>query len=159
MLFTPLVGVFLLEKPATSAPPEGWLMKAFRGKQPYDPVNKTLVTPHTAGNDDTGYWKNLEWNKAIEVGMKTSGTPYSGKFDFIQTQMDWPITHMVAPKEKALACSECHAKGGRLDKLEGIYIPGRGGNKLLDTVGWLAAAALLGGVLLHGAIRVVNRKH
>jgi hypothetical protein len=27
----------------------------------------TLITPHTAGNDDTGYWKNLEWNKAIAV--------------------------------------------------------------------------------------------
>ena len=61
--------------------------------------------------------------------------------------------------QAGVACSDCHAKGGRLDKLEGIYIPGRGGNKLLDTVGWLAAAALLGGVLLHGAIRVVNRKH
>jgi hypothetical protein len=24
-----------------------WPMKVFRGKQPYDPVNKTLVTPHT----------------------------------------------------------------------------------------------------------------
>ena len=91
--------------------------------------------------------------------MAAAGKPYSGKFDFIETVAMWPITHMVAPKEKALACSECHAKGGRLDKLEGIYIPGRGGNKLLDTVGWLAAAALLGGVLLHGAIRVVNRKH
>lgn len=31
VLFTPLVGVFLLEKPKTEAPPEGWLIKAFRG--------------------------------------------------------------------------------------------------------------------------------
>ena len=79
-----------------------WPIKRFGGKQPYDTVNKTLITPHTAGNDDTGYWKNLEWDKAIEAGMKVSGTPYSGKFDFIKTQMDWPITHMVAPKDKAL---------------------------------------------------------
>ena len=28
-----------------------WPMKIMTGKQPYDPVNKTLVTPHTAGND------------------------------------------------------------------------------------------------------------
>ena len=55
-----------------------WPMKVFRGKQPYDPVNKTLVTPHTAGNDDTGYWKNLVWDKAIAVGMNDSGHPFSG---------------------------------------------------------------------------------
>ena len=71
----------------------------------------------------------------------------------------WPITHMVAPKEKALACNECHARGGRLDKVEGIYIPGRGGNRLVDTLGWLASAAILAGVLVHGLIRFVNRKH
>jgi len=136
-----------------------WPVKVFRGKQPFDPINKTLVVTHLAGEDDTAYWKNMDWDKAIAAGMAAAGKPYSGKFDFIETVAMWPITHMVAPKEKALACSECHAKGGRLDKLEGIYIPGRGGNKLLDTVGWLAAAALLGGVLLHGAIRVVNRKH
>ena len=52
------------------------------------------------------------------------GTPYSGKFDFIKTQMDWPITHMVAPKDKALGCVQCHAKDGRLAGLPGIYMPG-----------------------------------
>ena len=83
----------------------------------------TLLTPHTAGNDDTGYWKNLEWNKALEAGVKVSGVPYSGKFDFVKTQMDWPITHMVAPKEKALTCVDCHARGGRLNGLPGIYVP------------------------------------
>ena len=62
-----------------------WPMKVFRGSQPYDPVNKTLVTPHTAGNDDTGYWKNLDWDKAITVGMKDSGHPYSGKMEFLKT--------------------------------------------------------------------------
>src|SRR5512136_933920 len=30
VLFTPLIGVFLLAKPDTPAPPEGWLMRAFR---------------------------------------------------------------------------------------------------------------------------------
>lgn len=134
-----------------------WPIKRFGGKQPYDTVNKTLITPHTAGNDDTGYWKNLEWNKAIEVGMKTSGTPYSGKFDFVKTQMDWPITHMVAPKEKALTCEECHARNGRLAGLDGIYMPGTGANELIDRFGWALVLLTLLGTLAHGAIRWLRR--
>ena len=134
-----------------------WPIKRFGGKQPYDTVNKTLITPHTAGNDDTGYWKNLEWNKAIEVGMKTSGTPYSGKFDFIKTQMDWPITHMVAPKDKALGCADCHSANGRLAGLDGIYMPGANANRLVDTLGWGLALLTLLGMVGHGAVRLLTR--
>ena len=134
-----------------------WPIKRFGGKQPYDTVNKTLITPHTAGNDDTGYWKNLEWNKAIEAGMKVSGTPYSGKFDFIKTQMDWPITHMVAPKDKALACAECHTPGGRLEGLDGIYMPGASANPLVNKLGWGLVLLTLLGVTGHGLMRVVSR--
>jgi octaheme c-type cytochrome (tetrathionate reductase family) len=136
-----------------------WPMKVFRGVQPYDPENKTLVTPHTAGNDDTAYWKNFGWEKAIDAGMKASGAPFSGKVDFIKTDMSWPITHMVAPKEKALGCHECHAKAGRLDAIEGVYIPGRDANSLVNTLGWLAVGGTLAGVLLHGLIRILRRKH
>jgi octaheme c-type cytochrome (tetrathionate reductase family) len=137
-----------------------WPMKVFRGSQPYDPVNKTLITPHTAGNDDTGFWKNLDWDKAIPVGMKDSGAPYSGKFEFIETEMSWPITHMVAPKEKALGCVECHSKESRLAGIQGIYIPVRDNNRLLDTIGWGVVLLTLLGVLAHGALRIVtNRKH
>jgi octaheme c-type cytochrome (tetrathionate reductase family) len=136
-----------------------WPMKVFRGAQPYDAENKTLVTPHTAGNDDTAYWKNFGWEKAIETGMKASGAPFSGKVDFIKTDMSWPITHMVAPKEKAVGCNECHAKGGRLDKIEGIYIPGRDANSVVNLLGWLAVGGTLAGVLLHGLIRILRRKH
>ena len=59
-----------------------WPMKVFRQAAVPDPVNQTLVTPHTAGNDDTGYWKNLVWDKAIEVGMKDSGAFPPAKVDF-----------------------------------------------------------------------------
>jgi octaheme c-type cytochrome (tetrathionate reductase family) len=136
-----------------------WPMKVFRGSQPYDPVNKTLVTPHTAGNDDTAYWKNFGWEKAIATGMKASGAPFSGKVDFINTEMSWPITHMVAPKGDAVRCNECHTRGGRLDKIEGIYIPGRDANHWVSLIGWLAAGGTLAGVLLHGLVRIVRRKN
>lgn len=132
-----------------------WPVKRFGGKQPYDSVNMTLITPHTAGNDDTGYWKNLEWNKAIEAGMKVSGEAYSGKYDFVKTEMLWPITHMVAPKEKALGCVECHAQNGRLAGLPGIYIPASNANTLIDKLGWGLILMTLLGVLGHGAVRIV----
>ncbi|MBP6337067.1 MAG: tetrathionate reductase family octaheme c-type cytochrome [Vitreoscilla sp.] len=135
-----------------------WPVKTFRGTQPYDPVNQTLVTPHTAGNDDTGYWKNLDWDKAITTGMNATGAPFSGKVDFVKTEMSWPITHMVAPKDKALGCVECHAKGGRLEGLPGLYLPARDANPWVDRIGWAGALLALLGVLGHGALRVVNRR-
>ncbi len=134
-----------------------WPIKRFGGKQPYDTVNMTLLTPHTAGNDDTGYWKNLEWNKAIESGVQVSGVPYSGKFGFVKTQMDWPITHMVAPKDKALGCVQCHAKDGRLAGLPGIYMPGASANPLVSKLGWGLVLLTLLGVTGHGLMRVVTR--
>jgi len=134
-----------------------WPMKVMRGKQPFDPVNQTLVMPHTAGNDNIGYWKNFNWENAIADGMQNMGAPFSGKVDFIQTEMFWPSTHMVAPKEKALSCVACHdAKtGGRLKNVKGIYMPGRGdNNQLLDMAGWALALLTLIGVLIHGAGRI-----
>jgi len=132
----------------------------FRGKQQYDPVNKTLVITHLAGNDDTAFWKNLNWEKAVATGMASANAPFSGKVDFIETYSIWPITHMVAPKEKALACSECHSKSGRLAGIQGIYLPARDGNKLVDTVGWSMVLLTLLGVFGHAVLRIVaSRKH
>ncbi|WP_059424630.1 tetrathionate reductase family octaheme c-type cytochrome, partial [Sulfuricella sp. T08] len=127
-----------------------WPMKVMRGKQPFDPVNQTLVMPDTAGDDKIAYWKNFDWEISIASGMQNMGAPFSGKVDFIKTEMFWPITHMVAPKEKALSCVQCHdAKtGGRLKEIKGIYMPGRGdNNKLLDMAGWALALLTLIGVL------------
>ena len=44
-----------------------------------------------------------------------SGLPYSGNYDFAATEMFWPQTHMVAPKERALQCQACHSERGRLN--------------------------------------------
>jgi octaheme c-type cytochrome (tetrathionate reductase family) len=140
-----------------------WPVKIFHGKQAYDPVGKTLVVTHLAGEDDSAYWENLNWKKAVATGMASVNAPFSGKVDFIETDSTWPITHMVAPKGKALGCVECHASGGRLEKVPGIYIPGRGRDHAswLDTAGWAIAALTLLGVLGHGLARLVlsRRKH
>jgi len=44
---------------------------------------------------------------------------------FVDTDYHFPITHMVAPAEKALECQDCHSKDGRMAKIAGFYIPGR----------------------------------
>jgi hypothetical protein len=74
--------------------------------------------------------------------------------------MYWPITHMVAPKDKALGCVECHTKGGRLEGIEGVYLPGRDANPFIDKAGWTLALLTLLGVLGHGVLRIFTaRKH
>ena len=100
-----------------------WPFKAMRGKQAYDTVNKTLLMPHVFGKDDTAFWGNFDWGRALEAGMKSAGLPYSGKFGFVETVYYWPITHMVAPKERALACNECHSPNGRLKDVPGLKMP------------------------------------
>lgn len=135
-----------------------WPIKVFRGAQPYDPVNKILLKPHTAGNDDTGYWKNLVWDKAIATGMRDAGLPFSGQVGFVKTEMFWPITHMVAPKEKALGCGECHRDNGRLAGVTGVYLPGRDASKLVDTLGWGLVLLAAVGSLGHGLMRLLSRR-
>jgi octaheme c-type cytochrome (tetrathionate reductase family) len=137
-----------------------WPIKLFRGKQVYDPVNKSLVITHLAGNDDTAFWKNFNWDKAVAAGMTTANAKFSGKLDFIETESMWPITHMVAPKEKAVACAECHTSGGRLEKIDGVYMPGRGRDHTnwLDMGGWAIAALTLLFVLGHGVGRSIAHK-
>jgi len=135
-----------------------WPIKRFTGKQPYDVGNNQLLVFHTYGKDDSALWSNFNWDKAIEFGMKEIGAEYSGKYAFVETEMSWPITHMVAPKGDALTCAQCHAPSGgvgRLDKVPGLYMPGRRANELLNTAGWGIAALSLLGVLVHGGIRIL----
>ncbi len=90
-----------------------WPFKVHRAKQIFDPVNRVLIPPVTSG--EGGFWTEFDWAKAARLGMEQAGLPYSGKFAFTDTHMYWPINHMTAPKEKALACTECHSPNGRLD--------------------------------------------
>ncbi len=78
--------------------------KVHRGKQPADSVHNYLLVPQLWG----GFWKDWDWNKAFENGMKYAGLEYSGKYKFVETVMYWGLTHEVMPKENALSCAECH---------------------------------------------------
>lgn len=135
-----------------------WPIKKFRGKQPYDVGNQTLAVFHTAGKDDSAFWSNYDWEKAMKFGMEATGVPYSGKMAFVETEMSWPITHMVAPKEDTVSCVQCHKKEGRLKDVPGIYMPATGSTPILDKLGFLAALLTLIGVLIHGGIRIIQSR-
>jgi octaheme c-type cytochrome (tetrathionate reductase family) len=88
-----------------------WPFKVHRGKQIYDTQFKRLIAPKTYG--EGGYWTEFDWDKAARLGSEIVGLPYSGAYGFIATEMYWPITHMVASKEKALQCVDCHGNSPR----------------------------------------------
>ena len=138
-----------------------WPFKVMRGKQPYDTVNNSFLVSHLFGKDEAAFWKSFDWDKALRAGMAEAkavgqtSMDYSGEFDFVETDYVFPITHMVAPKDNVLACTECHAKaGGRVSKLGGFYMPGRNSSNILDTIGWIVVIGSLLGVVLHGLGRM-----
>jgi octaheme c-type cytochrome (tetrathionate reductase family) len=87
--------------------------KVHRGKQIFDKVHMHLLPPKVFGKG--GYWKTFDWDNAARIGAKTAGIEYSGEFGFVATEMYWPLDHMVATKEKALQCSDCHGDANRMD--------------------------------------------
>ncbi len=135
-----------------------WPFKRMHTIQPYDKGNNTLVYMHLWGDDENAYWGNYDFGKAIRTGMEKNGIPYSGEYGFVDTYSYWPITHMVAPAENALSCNECHSRDGRMQNIEGVYLPGRDRNPWLDRIGLLAVLVTLLGVLLHGAIRLIGNR-
>ncbi len=130
--------------------------KVHHGKQPYDKIHKTLLAPLLSG--EKGYWTTLDWDESIKTGSDLLGLPFSGEYDFVETTYVFPITHMVAPKEKALKCQECHTRNsGRLENLKGFYMPGRDKASVVDSFGWIAVLASLAGVTIHGLGRFFTR--
>jgi octaheme c-type cytochrome (tetrathionate reductase family) len=135
-----------------------WPFKRMNTVQPFDKGNNTLVYMHLWGDDADAYWGNYDMGRAIEVGMRKNGIPYSGEFGFVETRSYWPITHMVAPKEDALACGDCHAKDGRLAGMGGFYLPGREIGGWPDLVGGLLVVGSLAGVGGHAFVRLLTRR-
>ncbi|MFO0907161.1 MAG: tetrathionate reductase family octaheme c-type cytochrome [Isosphaeraceae bacterium] len=90
-----------------------WPFKVHRAKQPYDLEHRTLLVPRTSGHG--GYWTTFDWPSALRLGSADTGVPFSGNFGFAETEMYWPLSHMVATKDKALQCTDCHGDRGRLN--------------------------------------------
>ncbi len=99
-----------------------WPFKVHRGKQPYDVENRILLIPKTVGPD--GYWTTFDWDRSLKLGSEASGLPYSGAFGFAETEMVYNLTHMVAPKERSLQCSDCHGESGSRMNWQALGYPG-----------------------------------
>lgn len=90
-----------------------WPFKIHDATQPYDKKLGYLISPVTAG--EGGFWHEFDWPKALQLGAKVNGLEFSGEYGFATTRMHWPLSHMVAPKEKSLTCNDCHGENGRMD--------------------------------------------
>jgi len=90
-----------------------WPFKVHRGRQIYDKVHNHLIIPKTFG--EGGYWKEFDWDLANRLGSEATGLAYSGEYGFVDTAMYWPLSHMVARKQAALQCTDCHGEQGRMD--------------------------------------------
>lgn len=133
-------------------------VKIHIGDQIYDKKYRRLVQPklYAAQKGDSAFWQDFDWQQAATAGMKNANLPYSGDYGFIETEMYWPINHMVAPAKQAVSCVECHTRSsdGRLAKLTGFYVPGRDRNVTLSKVGgWFIILTLIS-VVAHALIRM-----
>jgi octaheme c-type cytochrome (tetrathionate reductase family) len=93
-------------------------VKRFAGRQPYDAGSQTLAIPHLFpyGPDDTSaLWKSYDWVASLTEGQSKVERTFVGPVGWIETEMYWVQNHMVAPKEQALTCTDCHTPRGRLD--------------------------------------------
>ncbi|MCS6830072.1 MAG: tetrathionate reductase family octaheme c-type cytochrome, partial [bacterium] len=134
-------------------------VKIMRTRQFYDPVTQLLLLPKLfAPEHGVGaLWKDFDPVKAVEVGMKERGLPFSGRVDFVETVMYWPINHMVAPKENVVKCTECHTRqGSRIANLTDFYIPGRDYSPKVEAIGKSILWLSLLGVLAHGGMRMFS---
>lgn len=90
-----------------------WPFKIHTARQIFDTVNNYLIQPKTVG--EGGYWTEFDWDLAARLGSDETGLPYSGEYGFAETEMYWPLTHMVAPAGEALQCVVCHGENSRFD--------------------------------------------
>ena len=90
-----------------------WPFKIHRATQIYDSIYNYLLQPKTVG--EGGYWTDFDWDQAARLGSEAAGMDYSGEYGWAETDMYWPLAHLVAPKEEALQCYDCHGDNGRMD--------------------------------------------
>jgi len=132
-------------------------VKIHRTQQIYDTKYNYLIQPKTVSTvvGDGGYWREFNWIRASEEGMKLVNLPFSGKYGFAETEVYWPINHMVAPKAQTVSCIECHIRqNSRLAGLPGFYMPGRDFSRWIELLGFSIFGATLIGIVVHGGLRL-----
>ncbi len=136
-------------------------VKIHTGRQPYDTEYLTIIQAKLwdAEEGRGALWIDLDWESALQAGMDYAGMPFSGNYDFINSEMYLPVNHMVSPAEQALQCQDCHTRsGGRLSGIEGIYIPGQTTHSDIDRFGISLIVLAFAGVVVHAILRVAARR-
>ncbi len=137
-------------------------VKIHKAIQPYDPVTKMIIQPKLFADEkgEGAFWKDFDWYRASEVGMKEVNLPFSGNVSFIKTEMNWPINHMVSSKENAVECTQCHTRNNsRLANLKDFYMPARDYNRFVDNTGTGIILIAIFGVAVHSIVRItISRK-
>lgn len=135
-------------------------VKVHRGKQMYDTEYNTLISMklHAAEKGEGAFWKDFDWDTSAVLGMQYNNRPYSGQWDFVETEASWPLNHMVAPKEQAMSCTECHSRDSRLANIDDIYVPGRDHSRFLDNLGNIILVLTILGILVHTILRIAFYK-
>jgi len=133
-------------------------VKVHRGKQIYDTEYNTLINLKlwARTNGEGAFWKDFNYDTAAYLGMKYNERPYSGSWDFIESEAYWPINHMVSPKEETLTCTECHSRDGRLAGLNDFYLPGRDYSSFVEYGGIGLILLSILGVISHGFVRIIT---
>jgi octaheme c-type cytochrome (tetrathionate reductase family) len=136
-------------------------VKIHTAKQPFDPINKILIQPKLYADEkgEGAFWKDFDWQTASREGMKEVNLPFSGQISFMETEMYWPVNHMVSSKEKSVSCNDCHTRNNsRLAGLNDFYLPGRDYSKIVDTTGKWLIILLMIGIAIHAAFRMFSSK-
>jgi len=63
-------------------------MKVFYGIQPSDAGTNKLVIPNLfPTNPETAFWKNWDWDLAVQGGQAVAGYEYNGELGWANTVM------------------------------------------------------------------------
>jgi octaheme c-type cytochrome (tetrathionate reductase family) len=138
-----------------------WPVKVHRGRQPFDAEYKTILNMKVfaEGPGEGAFWQDLDMDTAIALGMEFNDRPYSGTYEFYDTEVFWPVNHMVSPKEHSLKCNDCHTRNeGRLANLNGFYLPGRDYSKTATFGGKALVILTILGVIAHASLRIFIRR-
>lgn len=132
-------------------------VKIHRAKQIFDCENNMIIQPKLFAEKkgEGGYWQDFDWDIAAKMGMEHVGAPYSGNYCFVETEMYWPVNHMVSKADQAVSCEECHTpENSRLANLTDFYMPDRDSHASVELLGGAVLILSIIGVLVHMSVRL-----
>jgi hypothetical protein len=82
--------------------------------QLYDAKYRYLISPKL-GPEQGRLFPEETWHTIAKEGMEAMRLPYSGQYGWASTVSHRRLHHGIAPADKALVCTDCHGKYGRVN--------------------------------------------